>query len=127
MSYSFNEYHELRNKIWDDLVSTGVTSDEDENFIAFDTILGNHLEIDLNSQDSDEVKEISNELNRAGEILSGYDTPEELQTMINKIYEHALTGLETDLIDYVDGVTVWEKLELEFTCKEFIEYIKVIE
>jgi hypothetical protein len=24
------------------------------------------------------------------------------------------------LIDYIEGVTVWEKLELEFTCKDFL-------
>ena len=26
-------------------------------------------------------------------------------------------------IDYVDGVSVWEKMELEFTCEEFLTYI----
>lgn len=39
------QYQELRNNIWADLVSSGVTSDEDENYIAFDNILGNHLKV----------------------------------------------------------------------------------
>ena len=43
---SNTEYQELRNKIWEDLVASGVTSDEDENYQAFDNILGNHLEVD---------------------------------------------------------------------------------
>ena len=30
---------------------------------------------------------------------------------------------QNQLIDYVDGVDVWEKVEFEFTCKEFIELI----
>jgi hypothetical protein len=27
------------------------------------------------------------------------------------------------LIDYVEGVVVWEKVEFEFTCEQFLEYI----
>ena len=30
---------------------------------------------------------------------------------------------QNQLIDYIDGVDVWEKVEFEFTCKEFIENI----
>lgn len=54
MKYSINEYHALRNKIWADLVSSGVTSDEDENFKAFDSVLGNHLAVDWETQSWDE-------------------------------------------------------------------------
>lgn len=62
-------------------------------------------------------------LQRAGELLSGYDTTEELQGMIDKIYDH---GDKTDFIDHVDGVWAWEKVELEFTCEQFIEYIEPV-
>ena len=65
-------------------------------------------------------------LQRAGEILSGYDTTDELQGMIDKIYEHANKGLGTDFIDYVDGVWAWEKVEMEFTCEQFIKYIEPV-
>lgn len=54
MEYSINQYHAVRNKIWDDLVSSGVTSDEDENFKAFDSVLGNHLAVDWETQSWDE-------------------------------------------------------------------------
>lgn len=43
---SKQHYERLRDKIWDDLVSSGVSSDEDENFTAFDEVLGNHLPVD---------------------------------------------------------------------------------
>jgi hypothetical protein len=46
MKYSINQYHELRNKIWEDLVASGVSSDEDENFKAFDGVLGGNLPVD---------------------------------------------------------------------------------
>lgn len=44
---SNTEYQELRNKIWADLVSSGVASDEDENYTAFDNVLGSHLPVDF--------------------------------------------------------------------------------
>ena len=45
---SNTEYQKLRNKIWEDVVAAGVSSDEDENYIAFDNILGLHLNVDWN-------------------------------------------------------------------------------
>jgi hypothetical protein len=51
MKYNINQYHALRNKIWGDLISSGVTSDDDENFEAFDSVLGSHLNIDWENQD----------------------------------------------------------------------------
>jgi hypothetical protein len=43
-------YEILRDKIWDDLVGCGVSSDEDENFTAFDTVLGNHLPVEWDEE-----------------------------------------------------------------------------
>jgi len=83
---------------------------------AVDTLHG------LLPNQSDEDHRIS----RAAEILSGYDTTEELVGMIDKIREHSNKGLGTKLIDYVDDVWVWEKLELEFTCEQFLEYIEPV-
>jgi len=58
---------------------------------------------------------------KAYEILccdDDYSIPE----MITAIEEQAkIDG--TELIDYVDGVSVWQKLELEFTCDAFLKYI----
>ena len=39
------EYHNLRDSIFNDLVSCGVTEDSDENFKAFDEVLGNKLNV----------------------------------------------------------------------------------
>lgn len=33
---------------------------------------------------------------------------------------------KNDLIDYVDGVEVWQKVEFCFTCKDFLEAINYI-
>lgn len=40
--------------------------------------------------------------------------------MVKLISEHSN---QDELIDYVDGVQVWQKIELEFTCKEFLKEI----
>lgn len=50
---SNTEYQRLRNEIWNDLVSAGVTSDEDENYRAFDEVLGSNLEVDWNWDEED--------------------------------------------------------------------------
>jgi hypothetical protein len=59
-------------------------------------------------------------IRKAGEILS-CDNDKGIIRMIKAISQHEN---ENDLIDYVDGVVVWEKLELEFTCKEFLYAIE---
>jgi hypothetical protein len=38
----------------------------------------------------------------------------------------AKLGDDYDLIDNIPGVTVWEKVELTFTCKDFLEEINYI-
>lgn len=43
---SNTEYQELRNKIWGDLVSSGVTCDDDDDYQGFDNVLGQHLNVD---------------------------------------------------------------------------------
>ena len=49
------------------------------------------------------------------------DDKEDLIRMIKAIKENKD---QNELIDYIDCVQVWEKAELEFTCKEFLEIIK---
>jgi hypothetical protein len=55
---------------------------------------------------------------KAGEYLCEGDinTPHQLSNIVNH-------KDQSDLIDNVEGVVVWEKVELEFTCKEFLELI----
>ena len=43
--YNIKQYHQLRNDLWTDLVGAGVVSDDDENFQAFDSVLGNKLKV----------------------------------------------------------------------------------
>jgi hypothetical protein len=50
-----NQYHILRKKIWDDLLASGVVPDEDEDWRAFDMILGHHLPVDWDNQDKDSL------------------------------------------------------------------------
>ena len=67
-----NQYHELRNKIFQDLVSCGVTSDEDENFKAFDEVLGSSLNVNWENEEQpttynrDEVLKICKNMTRFG-------------------------------------------------------------
>ena len=58
----------------------------------------------------------------AGEVLLPYGTEDDISLvqMVKRINEHKN---QDDLIDYVEGVNVWEKLEGKFTCKAFLEYI----
>jgi hypothetical protein len=43
---SVQAYYVLRDKIWAGLVASGMSSDEDENFKAFDEVLGANLPVD---------------------------------------------------------------------------------
>jgi hypothetical protein len=65
-----------------------------------------------------------NEEDKAGNLLSGYD--EEggltLQEMIQAIKEQAKID-DTVMVDWIDGVFVWELLENSLTCAEFLEQI----
>ena len=62
-------------------------------------------------------------LDKAGELLS-FDTHEELVAMIKAIADNED---ENEIIDYVEGVTVWEKVQFSFTCEQFLEYIDYVE
>jgi len=55
----------------------------------------------------------------AGEYLSA-NAENDIPTMVKLIKENPN---QNQLIDYVDGVDVWEKVEFEFTCKEFLKLI----
>jgi hypothetical protein len=45
---------------------------------------------------------------------------EEIREMVRKIYEYED---ENEIIDYIDGVDVWEKVQFSFTCEQFINQI----
>ncbi len=79
---------------------------------AFQTIIKEHLPTD---------KEFKKELML--ERADAYLCPNEdvsLEEMINAI---ANNENQTEMIDYVDGVVVWEKVEFDFTCEEFLDLI----
>jgi hypothetical protein len=58
-------------------------------------------------------------LKKASIYLSVNDS-EGLIFMVKQIIAHEN---QDELIDYIDGVVVWTKMELELTCKEFLEQI----
>jgi hypothetical protein len=58
-------------------------------------------------------------IEKAGQLLSA-ETDEEIVEMINIIKD---TPEQETIIDYIDGVNVWQKVEYEFNCKEFLEAI----
>ena len=59
---------------------------------------------------------------QAIELASHYLSDGDLtvEQMVEAIYNHED---ENELIDYVDGVVVWEKVEYSFTCEQFIQEI----
>lgn len=64
------------------------------------------------------------ELERAGDILAGWDEDGlTLQEMIDAIKEHTLQGKGDDFIESIEGVYVWEKLEWELNCFQFLEQV----
>ena len=50
-----------------------------------------------------------------------YESKEDLVTMIKAIINHKV---ENELIDNVKGVKVWEGVKLEFTVKQFCEFLE---
>jgi uncharacterized protein YpbB len=58
-------------------------------------------------------------LKKAGNYLS-VNSDKEIKNMVKSIINNPN---QNELIDYVEGVQVWEKIEFEFTCKEFIKLI----
>lgn len=62
-------------------------------------------------------------IRQAGQILSA-DTDEELAVMIGLLRKALKTDPELT-VDYVDGVQVWQNVELSFTVKAACEYIGI--
>ena len=61
-------------------------------------------------------------LDRAYDILCVDDEGFTLQEMVDAIQEQdKIDG--SRFIDYVDNVYVWQKMELEFTCNDFLIFI----
>lgn len=58
-------------------------------------------------------------IKKAGELLSA-GAENDIPTMVKLIKNNPD---QNQLIDYIDGVDVWEKIEFQFTCKEFINLI----
>jgi hypothetical protein len=66
------------------------------------------------------TKDKTREVKKAMKLLScdeGFEGVRKMVELIKKNKNH------DELIDYIDGVQVWQKIEFQFTCKEFIELI----
>lgn len=60
---------------------------------------------------------------KALETAANYLAADTENTMAEQVALIVAHPQQNDLIDHVDGVTVWEKVEHSFTCKEFLESI----
>lgn len=58
-------------------------------------------------------------LQNAGQLLSA-DADNDIETMVELIKNNPD---QNQLIDFIDGVDVWQKVEFEFTCKKFLKLI----
>ena len=56
-------------------------------------------------------------IDKASELLTGDSDIKEQIKLIEACED------ENEIIDYIEGVTVWEKVEFSFTAKQFLEYI----
>jgi len=67
-------------------------------------------------------KSLPTDQEKAIELASHYLSDGDLTTeeMVKAIYNHPN---EDDLIDNVEGVVVWQKVEYSFTCDEFLKEI----
>lgn len=67
---------------------------------------------------------INHDLKIAGEYLSG---DEDVRDQVIAILEHCDQAEENedDFIDDVDGVCVWQKVQYEFTCRQFLRLIQI--
>lgn len=59
-------------------------------------------------------------IEKARELLSDCGDDDSVLAIIKKIESNEDQDI---LIDFLEGVDVWEKVEWEFTCKEFLEVI----
>ena len=90
-----------------------------------DLAINDNLPMDLTQLDVDTlVKVIESQLptqnEKAIELASHYLCESEemsIEDQVKIIYNHED---EDAMIDYIDGVTVWEKVEYSFTCESFI-------
>lgn len=72
--------------------------------------------------ENDDDEDVISPEDIAYEMLSTDDESLTIKEMIAAIEaQDKIDG--SQLIDYVEGVYVWEKIELEFTCNDFLIYI----
>ena len=76
-------------------------------------------EIVVDDEQDSLTKEEKAMLKDASQLLS-VDCDEDLIFMVTSIVNHENQG---ELIDYIDGVNVWEKVKFEFTVKQFCDLI----
>jgi len=60
------------------------------------------------------------------DLLAGDSEDGTTEEIIEKL-KKALEKNPDETLDYVDGITVWEKIELEFTVRTFCEHIGLID
>jgi hypothetical protein len=87
---------------------------------AYDCIidyLNDKYSINTNEIDTNKIDD--KVLDRAKQYLCADDEND----LINQITNIQSNVNKRELIDYVDEVVVWSKLEFEFTCQEFLDII----
>ena len=100
-------YDKLQEKLDNNEVGDNIVSIEDDTECPFDP------ERDVEGVITRKM------LKNAAHYLCAADD-DELRKMVEIIYNHED---EDEIIDYLDDVIVWEKVEFSFTCKQFIEQI----
>jgi hypothetical protein len=108
----------LKKKVHKDLV-LWATSTNHEAINGYGICRGNDLDNYVSNYDS-YTKAKTREVKKALKLLSCDDGFEGVRKMVELIKKNKN---QDELIDYIDGVQVWQKIEFQFTCKEFIELI----
>ena len=74
----------------------------------------------INDDEADGFTEEETKLLKESGLLLSFNDDDELEFMVRAIINHEN---ENELIDYIDGVCVWEKVEYCFTAKQFCQHI----
>lgn len=94
-----------------------------------DLSINDELPLDLNDLSIVDLDKVINDnhddyIDKAGGLLC--DGEDSIEVQIELIaHQSKING--SVMIDYVDRVIVWEKVEHSFTCDAFLEYIDYIE
>jgi len=117
---SKTQFYEIRNNVYGGLVENGTIKESDVTFVEIEQMIISSLGLDIDWDDERPIDMDTTMMDNAYHYLCNDDVSVEEQ--VEAIQKQAdIDG--SVMIDYVEGVTVWEKVENAFSCDEFLDLI----